>query len=29
MKEKNKKEYTGNRDDLINQGYAACKRCNP
>jgi hypothetical protein len=29
MKEKNKKEYTGNRDDLINQGYAASKCCSP
>lgn len=29
MKESNKKEYTGNRDDLINQGYEPCKRCNP
>lgn len=29
MKEKNKKEYQGNREDLINQGYEPCKRCNP
>ncbi len=29
MKAKNKKEYTGARQDLINQGYEPCKRCNP
>ncbi len=29
IKEKNKQEYTGPRDDLIAQGYAPCKRCNP
>lgn len=29
MKESNKKEYTGNRDDVIAQGYDPCKRCNP
>lgn len=29
MKESNKQEYTGNRDSLINQGYAPCKKCNP
>lgn len=29
MKAKNKKEYTGSRDDIINQGYVPCKRCNP
>lgn len=29
MKETNKQEYNGNRDDLISQGYAACKNCNP
>lgn len=29
MKESNKKEYTGSRDDLIAQGYDPCKRCNP
>lgn len=29
MSEKNKKEYTGSREDLINQGYEPCKRCNP
>lgn len=29
MKEANKQEYTGSRDDLIAQGYDPCKRCNP
>ncbi len=29
MAEHNKKEYTGDRDDLILQGYEPCKRCNP
>lgn len=29
MKEKNKLFYNGPRDDLINQGYVPCKRCNP
>lgn len=29
MKDANKKEYIGNREDLVNQGYAPCKRCNP
>lgn len=29
MAEHNKKEYTGDRDDLISQGYESCKRCNP
>lgn len=29
MAEYNKKEYTGDRDDLILQGYEPCKRCNP
>ncbi len=29
MNESNKQEYTGNRDDLITQGYEPCKRCNP
>ena len=29
MKEKNKLYYDGSRDDLINQGYVPCKRCNP
>lgn len=29
MKEKNKQVFTGNRDDVISQGYIPCKRCNP
>lgn len=29
MKESNKKYYTGDIDDLINQGYSPCKNCNP
>ena len=29
MKEKNKQSYQGSRQDLINQGYKPCGRCNP
>lgn len=29
MKEKNKKSYYGTRMEIINQGYAPCKNCNP
>ena len=29
IKEKNKITYSGNREDLISQGYEPCKRCNP
>lgn len=29
MKEKNKLYYDGSREELINQGYTPCKRCNP
>lgn len=29
MNDSNKQEYTGNRDDLIAQGYSPCGRCNP
>lgn len=29
MKESNKLYYEGTRDELINQGYEPCKRCNP
>ena len=29
MKEKNKLYFNGTRDELINQGYVPCKRCNP
>lgn len=29
MKETNKQDYTGNRDDVISMGYEPCKNCNP
>lgn len=29
MKEKNKQEFWGDRQDVINAGYTPCKRCNP
>ncbi len=29
MKESNKIYFTGDRNDVINQGYDACKKCNP
>lgn len=29
MKDTNKQEYTGNRDEIVNQGYEPCKHCNP
>lgn len=29
IKEENKIEYSGNREELIAQGYIPCKRCNP
>lgn len=29
MKEKNKKEVEGNREDIIKDGYSPCGRCNP
>jgi len=29
MKEKNKKLFTGTREEIINMGYAPCKNCNP
>ncbi len=29
MNESNKETFTGSRDQLITQGYAPCKRCNP
>ncbi len=29
MSDKNKQEYTGVRDDLIEQGYSPCGNCNP
>lgn len=29
MKDQNKKEYNGSRDDVISMGYDPCKKCNP
>ena len=29
IRESNKADYTGSRDDLISMGYKPCKRCNP
>ncbi|MCI8527778.1 MAG: DNA/RNA non-specific endonuclease [Lachnospiraceae bacterium] len=29
IKDANKEEYTGSREDLISQGYTPCKNCNP
>lgn len=29
MKKENQEKYTGNRSDLIAQGYEPCKKCNP
>ena len=29
MKEENKQNYTGSRDDVISMGYDPCKNCNP
>lgn len=29
MKDKNKQEYTGTRDELIADGYKPCGRCKP
>lgn len=29
MKDKNKKTYTGNRENLINNGYTPCEKCKP
>lgn len=29
MKDANKQEYTGSREDIVNQGYDACKHCHP
>ena len=29
MSAKNKKEYSGTRDEIIDMGYSPCKRCNP
>ncbi|WP_027430192.1 DNA/RNA non-specific endonuclease [Lachnospira multipara] len=29
IKDSNRQDYTGQRQDLINQGYEPCKKCNP
>lgn len=29
IKPKNRKDFTGSRDELIQEGYTPCKRCNP
>ena len=29
ISDKNREEYEGSREDLINEGYAPCKQCNP
>ena len=29
IKDKNRREYTGSREELIREGYAPCGRCNP
>lgn len=29
IKKKNRKDFTGTREEVISQGYAPCKRCNP
>ena len=29
MAEHNKQEYTGNKNEIIEQGYTPCKRCKP
>jgi DNA-entry nuclease len=29
MSDKNRRDYSGSRDDLISQGYKPCKKCNP
>ncbi len=29
IKDSNRQDYTGSRQDLINQGYEPCKKCNP
>lgn len=29
MKDSNKKEFSGSRDEVIAQGYEPCKKCNP
>ena len=29
IKKKNRKDFTGTREEVISQGYVPCKRCNP
>lgn len=29
IKAKNRKDFTGTREEVISQGYVPCKRCNP
>ncbi len=29
IKSKNRQDFTGSREEVINQGYEPCKRCNP
>ena len=29
MKDKNRRDYTGTRESVINMGYKPCQRCNP
>ena len=29
IKDKNRREYTGSREELIREGYDPCGRCNP
>lgn len=29
IKEKNRRDFTGSREELISSGYVPCKRCNP
>lgn len=29
IKDSNRKDYTGTREEVINMGYSPCKRCNP
>lgn len=29
IKEKNKKEFNGTKEELLNEGYTVCERCNP
>ena len=29
IKDSNREEFTGSRDEIINRGYEPCKKCNP